>query len=604
MAPAATDTGFVIVSTQNGISLIPNPTTLTRLHYFDGKFLRADDLSREQDYLRNLVALSNQSGGAGVVQGFSVMLDPNADAILISQGLAIDPTGRVLLLPTPQVSVGIADLIAASMTPPASTTTSATNAATNGFAPCTVAATAPAGGSSTPSTTDLYVITVGLAEALCGTESVYGKLCEEACVTSTDRPYTLEGIIVRAVPYSLVVQPPVSAAFPVNGDLWYQSRVAASYFADEASRIGSLLSASGLADMTWCYGACPVGGSDVAIAMLGRSGATTRFLDPWIVRRERLETPPRRYWQLKMSMRPLDIFWAQVFQFQCQLVHALANAPELSASATAMPSQASTAALAQATQLLQKISLSMQSGAAFEGGTAAIDTVLTQISGALQGTFNGPTDRVLLRHGIVELPSAGYLPVSLSSTKTVNEQVRQLLGDGLDYNFCVVRHDYVPHAFEEAQHMDRISLLHGLDVPAEKPEIDVLVPDGQIQPFGVAQALTYQVTNAIVLIKNNTTTSATIGSAAAATVGPAANLDTTTGGGVTATIAPGNPALGTIEFASMRQVFVAQGAARAEVLPSGGAGFYTAVISTQPPPVGADTGAAWSPSAPRRTRSR
>ena len=40
--------------------------------------------------------------------------------------------------------------------------------------------------------------------------------------------------------------------------------------------------------------------------------------------------------------------------------------------------------------------------------------------------------------------------------------------------------DFVAHALETVQHMDRISLLQGLDDPTKKPQVDMLVPDGQI----------------------------------------------------------------------------------------------------------------------------
>lgn len=87
----------------------------------------------------------------------------------------------------------------------------------------------------------------------------------------------------------------------------------------------------------------------------------------------------------------------------------------------------------------------------------------------------------MINCGIVEVPSAGYLPVSISSTISVNEQVQRLFGEGVDLRFCVVRPDFVAHALEEAQHMQRICLLSGLDDPAKKPQVDVLVPDGEIE---------------------------------------------------------------------------------------------------------------------------
>jgi hypothetical protein len=87
---------LVLVGTERGITLIPRPTPLTRLNYFDGKFLRADDLTREQRYLRSLVELSNQAGGPGVVHGFDTTLGDRRASLELRPGLAIDPAGPVL----------------------------------------------------------------------------------------------------------------------------------------------------------------------------------------------------------------------------------------------------------------------------------------------------------------------------------------------------------------------------------------------------------------------------------------------------------------------------------------------------------------------------
>jgi len=114
------------------------------------------------------------------------------------------------------------------------------------------------------------------------------------------------------------------------------------------------------------------------------------------------------------------------------------------------------------------------------GGISALAAIRGRLADALQRVAGGAGQRVLITGGIVELPSAGYLPVDPASRDTVNTQVRRLVGEGLDLRFCVVRPDFVPHALEEAQHMDRISLLEGLDNPEAKPEVDVLVPFGEL----------------------------------------------------------------------------------------------------------------------------
>src|SRR5690606_33039555 len=88
--------------------------------------------------------------------------------------------------------------------------------------------------------------------------------------------------------------------------------------------------------------------------------------------------------------------------------------------------------------------------------------------------------RILIDGGIVELPPAGYLPVDPNSELTVDRQVRRLLGDGVDLRFCVIRPDDAARELEGAQHMDRISLLRGLDDPNNKDPVDILVPDGRL----------------------------------------------------------------------------------------------------------------------------
>src|SRR2546423_14037812 len=107
--PTNISESLVLLGNQTGLALIPKATPLTRLNYFDGKFLRAADLKAEQDYLRHLVELSNQAGGPGVAHGFDLKLG-GGDALHVGPGLAVDPKGRVLLL-TPPPSVQIPQLI-------------------------------------------------------------------------------------------------------------------------------------------------------------------------------------------------------------------------------------------------------------------------------------------------------------------------------------------------------------------------------------------------------------------------------------------------------------------------------------------------------------
>jgi hypothetical protein len=504
---------------------------------------------------------SNRVGGAGPVDGFDTTLG-TGDALVLGSGLAIDGAGRVLLLPRPH-TIPIATLLERSRrTTPAGETavTSTQHLAFTQFEPCVpVALTNPV---ESPTGAELYLVTIAHAEAFCGEEPVYGRLCEDACTGTTDRPQRLEGIVVRALP--LTLQTPLAASRVVRLDRRHlRSLVASAYFSDEARETAHLISGNGLRQETWCLGANATSRPDVPLAILARAGGQTVFLDAWAARRERIETPPRRYWAWRMMMRPWNVFLAHVLQFQCQL-HELLLSPGTPAPIDDDPCRDKNDVLGKAAKYVFDLKhayaefIERMRAQPVAGGGVAFpvfslpggDDRIVDLGRLLGDAVRTPTatsrDRLLIHGGIVELPSAGYLPVVTGTIATVNTQVRALLGEGVDLRFCVVRPDFVAHALEEAQHMERISLLRGLDDPAAKPEVDILVPDGEIvetaaPPAGFGFVVRLQ------------SAAATIGTADAPLAMRAAGAD---------------PAPGA----------VAQGAGRGEGLPTGGAAFHAAAL--------------------------
>jgi hypothetical protein len=341
---------------------------------------------------------------------------------------------------------------------------------------------------------DIYVIAICAAEAFCGQADVYGKLCEEACVTSTDRPYRLDGVVVRAIPLQLVTPFPSSRAVAIGGNKYLRSKVAHSWFADEVRKHPDAISRAGLLSDIWCLGAeyqsnC----CEVPLAVVARAGSATIFLDAWTVRRERIDAPARRYWQWNMRMRPWDVFLAQVLQFQCQLADLLSGTGT-PGDRDVDPCASSYDALREASDLVGRLRGGLASAREITARDAIAErpallslslTQVTDLQNKLRRLFDArrqpaATSRILINGGIIELPPAGYLPVHSRSDVTVNDQVRALLGEGLDLRFCITTADYVAHAIEEAQHMDRISLLEGLDDSTARPHIDILVPDGRL----------------------------------------------------------------------------------------------------------------------------
>jgi hypothetical protein len=476
MAKAAGDE-LVLLQDANGYVVIPTSTRLRRLNYFDGKFLRAEDMQAEQLYLRNLVGLANAAGGSGVVNGFDVTLSGKEDAVVVGPGLAIDGHGRALLLPL-EKAIDFPSLLADSS--PVAATPAAAGA---DFAACAAGDAKPTA-VATPGD-GLYLLTVGYVEALCGEEDVFGRLCEDACLTAKDRRFRVEGVVFRAVPLALGGPLPVSALVPMEAK-HLRSRIASAYFAGEKNSVGSLISAAGLAAETWCRGAWAAIGDTVPLGVFKRAGTTTMFLDAWTARRERMDTPPRRYWAFRMSMRPWDIYLAQILQFQCQLHDLLTGH-----GGVMLPPDPCRPVLHQTGAFLDELAASYEKlsenqraslAVLIPGGADRFLGLRGSVQTALKapgGLANGQNPRLLINGGIIELPPAGYLPIDVESPLDVQTQVRRWMGEGLDLRFCRVRADFVPHALEEAQHMDRISLLEGIDNPAAKPEVDILVPDGK-----------------------------------------------------------------------------------------------------------------------------
>jgi len=482
---------LLVVSDIGGITVIDPSTPLRRLNYFDGKFLRASDFNVEQGYLRQLVALSNQGLGSGVVYGYDTTLG-SGDTVQIGPGLAVDPSGKVLLLQS-SVSESIQSLIDATKKTKQQAPDASGKTGAGVFNDCVEVAAPPP--TTVVPVSDIYVIAICSAEALCGQQDVYGVMCQDACVTSTDRPYRLDGIVVRAIPLQLVTPFPTSKAVAIDSNAYLRSKVAHSWFADEVLKHPNAISRDGLLSAVWCVGAgydhsC----CEVPLAVVARAGATTIFLDTWIVRRERIDAPAKRYWQWKMRMRPWDVFLAQILQFQCQLAELLSGIV-VPGSRAGDPFATEHQAINEAAQFVAQVRSGLASyrsipaNASLSDRPALLSLSLTQVSDLhekLQRVLKTaitpaqPKERILIRGKMIEISPAGYLPVVTGSSVSVNDQVRALLGDGLDLRFCITTADYVAHALEEAQHMDRISLLQGIDDPNNKPHVDILVPDGKL----------------------------------------------------------------------------------------------------------------------------
>ena len=375
--------------------------------------------------------------------GFDVTAG-SGDTLTIGGGLAFDGTGRVLYMPA-AFTVELQKLIAATRNSLGKgMQASAGSSASRSARPD--AGTKP----QAPSGAEFYVLTIAHAEDACGEEDVFGKLCDDGCATSTDRAFLVEGVIVRATPF----QPRTPfVTWAKANESHIRSQLVSAFFADEKDFVPCQISKAGLDSGIWCNGAAAPTGWEVPIAVVGRLTSRT-FVDEWVVRRERIETPPRRYWEGRMCMRPWDVFLAQVLQFQCQLpsvleghegdstetdpcaphtavirkawtlVNLLENAPRMGTAGTGVaevdgPETATTVAEAPLATTSAELTLSI----------LAVDEFRRDLLELLK-TAALPSRQILLDGGLVELPPAGYLPVTPGTTPSVDEQVRRLHGPG------------------------------------------------------------------------------------------------------------------------------------------------------------------------------
>ncbi|MEA2195534.1 MAG: hypothetical protein QOG42_1968, partial [Solirubrobacteraceae bacterium] len=267
--------------------------------------------------------------------------------------------------------------------------------------------------------------------------------------------------------------------------------LASALFADEREDAGSMIFGGGLRSGVWCAGAAADAPAhdDVPIGVIARSGDVTSFLDVWIARRERIEPPPRRYWAGRMAMRPWEVFLAQILQFQCQLADVLEQGSATPTPGYVDPCLARQDALEQALVELGKRPPAREADGIDDGGVQ--DVVLAKLMAraqALAPVDRGSARHVLIDRGVVELPPAGYLPVDPAGPPTIETQIQALLGAGVDLTFCTTRADAVARELEAAQHLDRISLLRGLDDPRAHEQVDIVVPDAEIQEIAAQDA--------------------------------------------------------------------------------------------------------------------
>jgi hypothetical protein len=103
-----------VIAAQNTGALVIN-SQRTRPYWFDGRFLAARDLQREQDYFLQRQSDLGQAAGFGVIHGLQVDTPPasdttsDANTLIIRAGQGTTPAGELVLIPS-DLKIHLADL--------------------------------------------------------------------------------------------------------------------------------------------------------------------------------------------------------------------------------------------------------------------------------------------------------------------------------------------------------------------------------------------------------------------------------------------------------------------------------------------------------------
>lgn len=389
-----------------------------RLNPADGLFLRADHLKLMQQYASDLAAAVGAGLGPGVVFGFTCRL--NSDAVEATGGLAF-AAGQPLRS-TVTTSVSLKDLQLQG--------------------------------------DDFWVVEIVPATWDYGSEPVYGGLCEDPCgLGSGIRPYAAEGVELKLRHDSL-------KGFGGKASSLQRNWLASQYFEREREYGGASARSSNapwllpdapsgtIADITrqsWSEGTGAYEEAAVPLGVVWKRGDKWQ-LDVWTARRDRGEPTPAAAWQWRLGWRPRSVFLAQILQFQDQL-----------AQADRFMAREMPAYVRQALEYL---------GA----GQELIGTIRSKYAGPAVDhlvkayeTLSGQEPSSLCDVGFEELPPAGYLPWDFQG----EQDPQYFFGGEVDVRVRECRADFVAHAIEQVQHMDRIPLKGHVNC---RPKVDLLIP--------------------------------------------------------------------------------------------------------------------------------
>lgn len=315
---------------------------MRRTNWFNGRFLTAEALRRQDSYVDQRARLDAHLLMPGVVHGLGLSADAlngmpvNGDGnappssggfgrtrtITLSPGLAFDHVGRPILVSQP-FPFTLEQLIATQRNTPRRVAPGGLD-----FAPCVCLVPDPAGptGGGAAVRPGCYLLIIEPGEVPEGEAKVYGEACagsgSATCQSESWRGAF--GLSLVRVPLDLPEEDGLNTAWALRGtaSAWwfdvFEHSLIRRWDPDFATNGGF---------------ARPVGpgrheSGAVALAMvwLGTDGSAI-FLDSWIPRRSVVATPGEDWHRTRFGAPPRAAAWARIHQFQAMLDESLDAAP-------------------------------------------------------------------------------------------------------------------------------------------------------------------------------------------------------------------------------------------------------------------------------------
>ena len=403
-----------------------------RLAAFDGLFLRAEHLNLMEDYAAALALAVGAASGPGVVYGFEVSLD--GPVLSVSPGLAVMADGRPIRT-TSVLTAGIKEL--------------------------------------NPGAGVYYRVGLVWGTWPHGEEAVQGLLCDSGCGgdgASTHTSRLSEG------PFLKIVQ--TDDAGLAGQTAHHRSWLASALFREEESLARRWPATERGLPTRW-----RPNGEGLLVDLLPLAvlipplGGLDWQVDTWAVRRDRGAAPPMRHWEWHLGMRPRDVFFAQVLQFQAQLADLeqgqTAASPAAAFRETIRKLAASGNVLRDTPEGLRDAAVDDLAQQARDLDDQLANVLNLQFATSAKGWGAAPGG------DLVELPPAGFVRGVSGSPESVRTSVERYLDcPGVVRKVCYCSPGDVGGLFEAAQHRDRTRTPRSKDFREEYDigTIDLYVP--------------------------------------------------------------------------------------------------------------------------------